>query len=124
MKKETDDNLRNLKGEMISSFKEMKKETDYNFKNLKLELASIVNELKKENNVKLNSLKNEISRSKNDVDNLILLVNEIKKGTDDNEITGISKAIFNDLMKSERIPEIVTEPQYEIVTSTISNEPQ
>jgi hypothetical protein len=96
MKKETDDNLRNLKGEMISSFKEMKKETDDNFKNLKLELASIVNEMKKENIVKLNSLKNEISRSKNDVDNLILLVNENKKGTDDN-FKKLKEEIINEL---------------------------
>jgi hypothetical protein len=80
-KKETDDNLKKLKEEII---KEMKEETDDNFKKLKVVMASTVNELKKDNNDKLNSLKNENSRSKNEVDNLILLVNEIKKGTDDN----------------------------------------
>jgi hypothetical protein len=81
IKKETDDNLKKLKEEII---KEMKEETDDNFKKLKVVMASTVNELKKDNNDKLNSLKNENSRSKNEVDNLILLVNEIKKGTDDN----------------------------------------
>jgi hypothetical protein len=44
-KKETDDNLKKLKKEII---KEMKKETDDNFKKLKLEMTSSVNELKKE----------------------------------------------------------------------------
>ncbi len=46
-----------------------KKETDDNLKKLKVVMASTVNEN---------------SRLKNEVDNLILLVNEIKKGTDDN----------------------------------------
>jgi hypothetical protein len=65
-KKETDDNLKKLKEEII---KEMKEETDDNFKKLKVVMASTVNET---------------SRFKKEVDNLILLVNEIKKGTDDN----------------------------------------
>ncbi len=39
--------------------------------------------------------------------------NERLKNIIINEITGKSKAIFYDLMKSERIPEIVNEPQYE-----------
>ncbi len=78
------ESLKSLKIEMTSSDNDIQKQADDNFKNLKLEMISTVNELKKDNNDKLNSLKNEISRSKNEVDNLILLVNENKKETANN----------------------------------------
>jgi hypothetical protein len=65
IKKETDDNLKKLKEEII---KEMKKETDGNFNNLKLVMASTVNELK-ETDDNLKNLKLDMAST----------VNELKK---------------------------------------------